>query len=394
MDFKFSVEAEAFRQEVRQFLKEEPPQSFPTQYPDDGFGRGGWSYEFSRRLGEKGWLTRHWPMEYGGKGRPMHERLILMEELAYARAPARANFFGDSMAHTIMELGTKHVKKELLPSIARGTVTFWLAMSEPNAGSDLLALETRAVEDGDFFVINGQKVWSAWAHLADYGFVFTRTDPNAPRHKGISMFILDKRLPGVTLRPLINLAGYVTHSEVFMDNVRISKEYLVGEKNRGFYQLLKGLEGDRFWGRFVKPAYCKGLLEELVKWVNEHPGPGGKPLGKDAVIRNRLADCAVEIEVCRAMFWHTAWMMEKGMNPVYEASAAKVFADELGQRLFNVGMQVYGHYGLLTPADKLAPLNGLIQRSYLVSRGHTIAGGTSEIVRGTVATIGLGLPRG
>jgi len=394
MEFRFTEKEEAFRKEVRDFLKDEPPEQFPYQLEDDGFGMGGWSYEFSRRLGEKGWLSLTWPKEYGGSERSFMERLILLEELSYHRAPTTANFFGDHMAHTIIELGSERVKKEILPKIAKGEATFWLALSEPNAGSDLLALSTQAVESEDFYVINGQKVWSSYANLADFGFLVARTDPKAPRHKGLSMFILDKKTPGVTVRPITSLVGHQVHNEIFFDDVRIPKDYLVGEKNQGFYQMLKGLEADRFWGRFVKPPACKKLLEELVEYTKETKH-NGKVLAKDPVIRQKLAERAIEIEVCRLLFYRAGWMMSKGSPLTYEASVAKLFADEMGQRLYNTGMEILGLYSQLEEdsSNKWAPLKGQIGRLYLVSFGHTLAGGSSEIIRNTIATTGLGMPR-
>ncbi len=391
MDFRFTKDEEAFRQEVRQFLKDVPPENFPLQMIDDGHGTGGWSYEYTRELGKKGWLSRTWPKEYGGLGRSIIDRLILLEEMSYRRAPLSANFFGDCMAHTIIKYGNDEIKKQFLPRIGSGEATFWMAFSEPGAGSDLLSLETRAVEDGDDYVINGQKVWSSYGHVAEHAFLLARTDSTVPRHKGLSMFIIDKGMPGITVRPLVNMAGVVFHNEVFLDNVRVPKGRLIGQKNQGFPQMLKGLEGDRFWFRCVKPPYLTGVLEELVQYIKETTGKVATS-PRDSALRRRLADHAVDIEVCRLLFHRAAWIMAGGTDPVYEASAGKILVDELACRFLNTGMQVMDFYGMLRADSKWAKLGGAMVHWYLTTPGQNFGGGSSEIGRNTVALRGLKLP--
>jgi hypothetical protein len=266
-------------------------------------------------------------------------------------------------------------------------------MSEPDAGSDLLGLTTHAVEDGDDFVVNGQKVWSSNAHIADYGYLITMTDPNVPRHKGLSAFVLDNRLPGVTIAPLINILGFRYHNEVFFDNVRIPRDYLLGKKNNGFYQMIKGLEHDRFWARYIKPPYCRRLFEELVQYARETKR-GGRALAEDPVVRQKLADIAVDLETCWVLSLRAGWLLVKGLPMNYEASVAKVMADEMGRRLFEVGLELLGLYGQLEKGSKWAQLGGKFEHLYLAGVGHTLAGGTSEIIRDTIATRGLSLPRG
>jgi hypothetical protein len=392
MEFGFTPEQEEFRREVRDFIEEHPPDSFPTQSEDAGYGAGKWSWEYTRKLGERGLLSLIWPPEYGGMGRPMMYLLIMLEELAYHRAPMEAILMNISIAPTLIALGNERLKEEFLPRMARGEVAFWQGYSEPNAGSDLLNLKTTAVADGDFYVINGQKTWSSNAHLAQYGFVLARTDPHAPRHKGLTMFIVDNDAPGVTIRPVLNLAGDHYHNEAFYEEVRVSKDRILGQENQGFYQLLKGLEADRFWGRFVKAPYCKRTLEDLVEYARVTVR-NGKPLSEDPTLRQKLAQMAVDIEVCRMLFYRTGWMMDKGLNPTYEASLGKVFADEMGQKLYQLGMEILGPYGPLQEDSKWVELRGTVQHLYQVSLGQTIAGGTSEIIRNTIARIGLGLPK-
>ena len=394
MDFGFTRDQESFREGVTDFLRKNPAEKFSVQYKDDGYGFGSWSYDFSRLLGTAGWLTLSWPKEYGGQGRSIIDKLILQEELSYKHSPWCANYFADSMVDTIMEQCSNELKSELLPKIARGEGHFWLAFSEPDAGTDLLAINTIAKEDGDYYVLNGQKVWSSYAHLADYGYLLARTetDPDARRSQTLSIFILDKKLPGVTLRPLTSLANTHIHNEVYMDNVKVHKKYLVGEKNKGFNQMLRGLESDRFWARFVKAPWCKRLLEDLVQYAKETKRRG-KTLAEDSLTRYRLAEMAMEIEACRLLFWRMAWMLNEGLSLTYEASEGKVFADEMGQRLFSLGMQMFGLYSQLEGDSKWAPLKGMVEKWYLESFGHVLAGGTSEIQRTSIATVGMGLPR-
>ncbi len=207
MDFGFTVEQERWRQEIKQFLKENPSDNFPTQTGEDSWGHGAFSYEFVRLLGAKGWISLTWPKKYGGQERPWMDLLILFEELARARVPWAAAAICWSMSNTILELGSEELKQEFLPGIGKGETILWLAMSEPDAGSDLLSMRTTAIEQDDCYLVNGQKVWSALAHLSDYGFLFARseTDPNVPKYMAISLFMLDKSLPGVTVQPLLQL---------------------------------------------------------------------------------------------------------------------------------------------------------------------------------------------
>lgn len=393
MDFRFTVEEEAVRQQVRQYLKKHPPASFTIDHDDEGYGYGPWSNDFARAMGQQGWISMTWPKEDGGNGRPLMELLVVLEELAYAQAPTSALFLTLPLGMTIAEYGNEELKKEFLPGIASGDNTSWMGLSEPQAGSDLLALETRAVEDGDSYIINGQKVWSTGASLARYCYLLARTDPSLPRHRGLSMFIVDKNLPGVSVRPTMSLAGIEVHNECFFDNVRVPKHMMVGEKNQGFVLMLKTLEVDRFWGRFIKPPFCKSVLEMLVSYAKE-TRRDGKLLAKNPLVRHKLAESAVEIEACRMLFYHAGWRMSEGRALSYEATMGKMLADDVGIRLFNKGMQIMGPFAVVGEKSEWAPFRAQLQKWYLLSTGHGLAGGSPEVLRGTLATIGLGLPRG
>jgi 3-oxocholest-4-en-26-oyl-CoA dehydrogenase alpha subunit len=391
MDFGFTAEEQAFADEVRDFLRANPPEHFPEDGMDAGYGSGAHSRAFMRALGERGWLAMGWPKELGGGERPLIYQLILLEELAAGGAP-----FGPlpgclQVADAIVRDGSETLRRDLLSRIARGEATFWQGFSEPESGSDLLSLKTRARRDGDDWILDGHKIWSSHAGIADYGTVLARTDPAEHRQRGLSMFIVDNRSPGLDIRAIRSLTGQVYHYEVFLDGVRAPHEYLLGREGEGFAQLLKGLDTDRFWGRFYKAPFLRRILGLLVRYCNttEHRGA---PLARDPVIRRKLAAAATEIAALRALFYRAAWLLEAGQPATAETAVAKVMADELGQRLMALGMDLLGQYGPLRRGSRWAKLAGVIEQQYLTSMGHTIAGGTAEILRSTIATRGLGLP--
>ncbi len=392
MNFRLGEAVRKFAGEVRQFLTDEPPESFPCEAEDEGYGFGAWSYAYNRRLGEKGWISGFWPTESYGQGWSETQLFVLMRELASCCAPAEAYFYTQTVCTVLINMASVELKNEVLPGAASGELTFWEGFSEPESGSDLLSLRTSAREDGDDYVINGQKVWNSNAHLANYGYTAARTDPDAPRHKGISLFLIDMSLPGVTANPLDEMSGGQAFSEVFFDDVRVPKKFLLGEKNKGLPLLLHGLDWDRFWGRCVKAPYLRFLLDKLIQYCKE-TNRKGRPLTEDLLIRNKLADMAVQTEVCDLMFQRILSMRNRNLQTSAEASEAKLFADELGQRFSELAMQILGSSGQLKAASNWAPLEGIIERDYLSSLGHTLAGGTSEIQRNTIATRGLGLPR-
>jgi alkylation response protein AidB-like acyl-CoA dehydrogenase len=392
MEFGFTSEEDAFRQEVRQFLSDFPPQRFAVDGMDAGYGSGAHSHAFLKKLAERGWLSMTWPRAFGGLQRPFMYKLVLLEELAAAGAPFGPLGGCDQTADAIIRYGSPRLQQEVLPRIARGEATFWQGFSEPNAGSDLLSLQTHAVRDGDDYILNGRKIWSSHAGISTYGLVIARTNPDAPRHKGLSMFVVASTTPGLDIRPIRSMTGGVYHYEVFLDTVRVEKDYLLGKQDEGFIQLLRGLDTDRFWGRFYKAPALKRILNELVAFANATVRRG-KPLAHDPVVRRQFADLATEIEVLRVLFYRNGWLIKEGLPTRYESSLNKLYADETGQKLANFGMQLLGLYGPLKGGSRWSKLRGSMQHVYQTSLGHTIAGGTSEVLRTTVATRGLGLPR-
>ncbi len=390
MEFTFSPQELAFRDEVRAFLD--------TELPAGWEGSGDFEEEagveeadqlvaaFQKKLAERKWLAMAWPSEYGGRDAGIMQQVIYNEEMAYRRAPVNFSMGVAWVGPALMLYGTDEQKRRFLPPIARAEEVWCTLYSEPGAGSDLAALQTRATRDGDEYVINGQKIWTSGAHRSDWGWLAARTDPDAPKHKGISMFLLDMKTPGVTVRPLINMANSHGFNEVFFDNVRIPAANLVGQENRGWYQLAVSLDFER--SSIAGSAGAQRTLEDLYAYAREQRAPLSPSL------RHRLAEMQIEIEVCRNLSYRVAAMQAKGMVPNYEASLVKIFSSELSQRLARTGIDLLGLYGQIERGSQWARLKGRMERAYLQSVSATIAGGTSEVNRSVVATRGLGLPRG
>jgi 3-oxocholest-4-en-26-oyl-CoA dehydrogenase alpha subunit len=391
MEFGFRPDELAFADEVREFLRTHPPARYPHDGMDAGYGSGAHSHAFLRELAAQGWLSMTWPRAFGGAERPMMHKLVLLEELGKAGAPfgPLANCW--TTADAIIAYGSPYLKAEVLPRIARGEATFWQGFSEPDSGSDLLSLKTTARRDGDDYVIDGHKIWSSHAGISTYGLVLARTRQSARRSHGLSMFVVDSTTPGLTIRPIRSLTGEVYHHEIFLDSVRVPAEVLLGKEDEGFVELLRGLDTDRFWGRFYKPIMLKRILAGLVDYANAAMRDGAA-LARDGHVRRRLATFAAELEALRLLFYRVAWMLERKMPVTYESALVKVWGDETGQKVAAFGLELLGLFGPLTAASPWAMLGGEIQHVYQTSMGQTIAGGTSEILRSTIATRGLGLP--
>ncbi|GIW16066.1 MAG: acyl-CoA dehydrogenase [Tepidiforma sp.] len=388
MEFKFTAEHEALRKEVRDFLAE--------ALPNRGVGpvrptsQENWEEQlaFNKKLAKKGWIAPAWPKEYGGLGWSHINQMIFSEELAYAGAPDGGRVFNVGMiGPTLIVHGTPEQKAEHLPRITNAEVTWCQGYSEPGAGSDLASLQTRAVRDGDDYVVNGQKIWTTGAHHADWCFLLVRTDPDAPKHKGISFLLVDMKTPGITVRPLINMAGYHEFNEVFFEDVRVPVRNRVGEENRGWYVAMTLLDFER--SNVASIAANQRQLELLMQlWRERRSGEAYRD-----ILRHRIADLWVANEVGRMLAYRIAWMQEAGRIPNYEASVIKVFATELAQRITNFGVNLFGPAGALEPDSKYAVANGVFEKGHLVNVAPTIYSGSSEIQRNIIAQRGLGLPR-
>ena len=386
MEFKFTQEHEDLRTEVRAFLRDTvsagPGPARPTSQEN-------WDeqMDFIQKLAKKGWIAPAWPKEYGGLAWPHIKQMIFSEELAYAGAPDGGRVFNVGMiGPTLIVHGSEAQKKQHLPKITSGEVIWCQGYSEPGAGSDLASLQTRAVRDGDDYVVNGQKIWTTGAHHADWCFLLVRTDPNAPKHKGISFLLVDMKTPGITVRPLVNMAGYHEFNEVFFEDVRVPVANRVGEENSGWYVAMTLLDFER--SNVASIAANQRTLEQLAGVLRSAP----KVAYRD-ILRHHLADLWIANETGRLLSYRTAWMQESGKIANYEASVIKILATELGQKIENYGVNLLGLGGQLEPDSKYVPLNGVVEKGHLSAVSPTIYSGSSEIQRNIIATRGLGLPR-
>jgi len=391
MDFRFSPEEEAFRDEIRAFLRAELPAGWSEGGGASGFGEAsGDRYDFlrgfQRKLSARGWLTLGWPREHGGLAAGHMMQVIYSEEMSYNRAPTQVGVGPDRVGPTIILAGTEEQQAQHLLGIANAETVWCQGFSEPGSGSDLASLQTRAVIDGDSFVVTGQKIWTSLAHKADWCVLLVRTDPDAPKHKGISYLLVDMSLPGIEVRPLIDLTSRHTFNEVFFDKVRVPRDCLVGELNRGWYIAAATLDFERSGINRVVAGIR--IYEELVEhWRHARLGDGRAGVGP------LLAGLGLEFQIGRILAYRVASMQARGQVPNAEASLSKVFGSELQQRLANAALNITGLPGQLTSDSKSAPLGGRLQEYYLTTAGLTVAAGTNEIQRNIIAGRGLGLPR-
>ncbi len=388
MDFRFSEEQEKFRLEVRSFLEEEIRQG--SFQPSCDAWIQGLSPEFSKKVAQRGWIGLAWPKEYGGQGRSNVDRFILTEEMLRFGAPAACHWFADrQVGRAIIAYGSAEQKTEILPKILRGEAYIGLGMSEPEAGSDLASLQTKALADGADYVIDGQKMWTSCARVMNYVYLLARTDPEAPKHRGISEFVIPANLPGITIRPVTDITGSEAWGEVFYDSVRVPKSCLIGQKNRGFYQILNQLDFERAGLERLMGNYP--LFDAIIQFTKE-TRRHGKPLSQDTLVRQKLAQLQIEFEIGRLLTYRVAVVIDEGRAPNWEAAMAKVYSTAFEQRLANIAMEILGLYGQLVAGSKWAPILGMAPHSYLASKGYSLQAGTSEILRNIVATRGLGLP--
>jgi len=308
--------------------------------------------------------------------------------MAEAYAPSVGGAGISMVGPTLIAHGTEEQKKEFLPKILSGETFFCQGFSEPEAGSDLASLRTRAVRDGDEYVINGQKTWTSMAHHSNWMFLLARTDAEAPKHKGISYFLVEMKTPGIEVRPLPDITGNVMFNEVFFDNVRVPATNIVGEENRGWYIATTTLDFERASAIGAVVA-LRQRVEQLIRIAKE--GGEMSTLGRNLGLRQELTDRMIEVQVTRLMAYQIVSMLGRGLIPNYQASMLKTFATEMAQRVSATGIKVLGLYGGLY--GEKAPEKGAISRRYLDDLGLTIAAGTSEIQRNIIATRGLGLPR-
>ncbi len=398
MDLTLSPGQEAFRDKVRTWLRKNLPAEWTSRLvagPDVPRPEAyGFLRQWQRKLHEAGFLGLTWPKEYGGHGLTFMEELILHEELALAKAPPLLNILGIGMAGpTIIAYGTEEQKKRYLPTILSCEEIWCQGYSEPNAGSDLASLETRAVRDGDHFVVNGQKVWTSVAHVADWMMLLARTDPAAEKHKGITYFLLDMHSPGITIRQLRQINGDAEFNEVFFENVRVPAVNILGGLNNGWQVGITTLMYERLalgFGLRVRLRIALDALIELARRTKRN----GTPVTQDPIIRQKLAQLWIDTEAFKYTGARALTKLLKGEVPGPEASTGKIWWAETHQRLQDTAMEIQGPYHQILKGSEWAIEHGIWQYTFLRSRANSVEGGTTEIQRNIIGERVLGLPKG
>jgi alkylation response protein AidB-like acyl-CoA dehydrogenase len=382
MNFRLSESEERLRAEVCRFLTEElgtthtsEPRPMPPGYMP--------AHDFERKLGERGWLALSWPSEYGGGGRPVAEQFIVEEEVARHGGPASDAIARVIVAPILMARGSEEQKRRYLPRLARGEIAFCLGYTEPEAGSDLASLQTRAVADGDDYVISGRKIFTSGASDSDYCWLAARTDPAAPKHAGLSVLIVPMHSPGVEVGPLLNLLGEEWFNEVTFDGVRVPRGELVGGENRGWDVLTSALGMERI-------TIYRAFLHMRMLWSLVRQAQDG--LWDDTRVRQRLGGLAVEFEVARLLLWRAIGLHERGEEFPAQAAMVKLFNTELAQRLYSTGMEMLGLRATVM-GGRRALWEGALPHGYVSSVQETIGAGSSEVQREIIALRGLRLPR-
>ena len=392
VDFHDTAEEAAFRAEVREFLETEyePLRAgIRTEArTSDGFELTPTRRTWFRTLSDRGWVAPAWPEEYGGAGLPVKQQFIFNEETAERRALRPGGIAIGMVGPTIITIGTDDQRADHLPGILSGEVVWCQGYSEPGAGSDLASLETRAVKDGDDYIVNGQKIWTSGAHRADWMILLARTDPDAPKHKGITYFMLDMHAPGVQVQPLVNMADTHEFNEVFFEDVRIPAKNVLGEENRGWYGAVTTLDFER-----SSIGSAVGMRQNVEALIDFAKSSDQSALGRRESLRNELADRYIEAQGAMMMSYRIITMQDQGLIPNYEASMSKLYSMELNQRVATTSMHVLGLHGQIRGGDDRAAKYGRYNYGYMRSVANTIEGGTSEIQRNIIATRGLGLPR-
>jgi alkylation response protein AidB-like acyl-CoA dehydrogenase len=391
MDFDFTPEQETFRKDVRQWLE--------RHLPDDLRGRGfaasragreevGRLRAWQKTMYEAGYVGMNWPTQFGGRGATLTEQIILYQEMSRAESPQFVNRGGLSMlGPTLMKYGTPAQQARFLPRILTADELWCQGFSEPNAGSDLANLQTRAAREGDHFVVNGQKVWTSMAHVADWCFLLVRTDADAPKHKGISFLLVDMKTPGITVRPLRQMTGEAEFNEVFFDNVRVPVENLVHRLHEGWAVAITTLAYERDLLTFIRHISLRNAVHRLVRLVQE------RGRARDPVIRQKLAAIWIGEQALQLNAYRSLTRILKGGQPGPEGSTSKLFWSHLDQELAQVATEVLGPAAQLGPGANGAPDEGQWEFYTLLAQASGIRAGTSEILRNILSERVLGLAK-
>jgi alkylation response protein AidB-like acyl-CoA dehydrogenase len=398
MELTPTPEQRSFRDEVRAWLRANMPREWTARLAASSDVPRAEAYDllrdWQRRLHAAGFIGLTWPREYGGRGLTFMEEMILAEEMALAKAPPVLNILGIGMAGpTIIAYGTEEQKKRYLPKILSADEIWCQGYSEPNAGSDLASLQTRAVRDGREWVVDGQKVWTSLAHTSDWMMLLARTDPDAPRHKGITYFLLDMHLPGVTVKPLRQITGDAEFNEVFFDGVRVHDAHVLGGVNNGWAVGMTTLMYERLALGFGLQMRLRIALDGLIEMARRAE-KAGHAVTKDPVLRQKIAQLWIDTECLKYTGARAITRLLKGEMPGPEASTGKMGWVETHQRLQELAMEIQGPYSQLVRGSDWAVEEGLWQHAFLRSRANSIEGGTTEIQKNIIGERVLGLPKG
>jgi alkylation response protein AidB-like acyl-CoA dehydrogenase len=386
MDFRLGERSDAFREEVRAFLREHFRPDMIERAHDTGTSH---NWEFHRALGAQGWIAASWPEEYGGQGRDPMEMTALRDELRLAGVPTDGLGQTIMIARTIRAVGTEEQKQKFLPPALSGEIIFALGFSEPEAGSDVAAVATKAVLDGDEWVIDGQKMFTTLAHEATYVFLLTRTNPDVPKHKGLTMFLVPLDAPGVEIHPVHTMGGERTNA-TFYTGVRVPDAYRVGEVDGGWDVMTVALTFER--GGFASTEADR-VWERTVDWATDTRRADGTRVIDDPLVRERLATMRVNLEVARLLAYRCSYVAAAGDLPGVEGSMHKLWYAEAMTADASELVDMLGAEGVLAHGETDAPVDGWVEHLYRHAAVTTIYGGTSEVQRGIIAERGLGLPR-
>ncbi|MBI1818291.1 MAG: acyl-CoA dehydrogenase [Deltaproteobacteria bacterium] len=389
MDLSYSPQEEQFRTELRSWLEANAPGPEPESMSE----RAAYGKAWQRKLYDAGWCGIAWPKEYGGRGATLIEQIIFQEEMARARTPQLVNLAGLTMGGPVlMAHGTDAQKRRYLKPLLAADEIWCQGFSEPNAGSDLAALKTRAVLDGDDFVVNGQKVWTSWARYADWCMLLVRTDPDAPKHRGITFLLADMHSPGITVRPLKQINADEEFNEVFFEDVRVPRANVIGQINGGWEIAITTLMHERATLTFSRQLQSRVALNDMLAFARTWQR-NGRPALSDPLIRQQVAQAIIESDTIKYTAYRSLTRTLRGGAPGPEGSIEKLFWSEMYQRQLETALTIEGPFAQLLKGSPRAPLDGEFPYLFLYSRGRTIAAGSSEVQRNIVAERVLGLPR-
>lgn len=389
MRFDLTPEQRQLEREMKEYLKTAITRELLDEMMVNRAGGGPNHRKFIRKLGEDGWLGMGWPSEYGGQARSAIEQYIVFNMVQGYHGINLPCAALNTIGPTIMKYGSEAQKKEYLPGIIKGELEIALGYTEPEAGTDLASLKTRAVRDGDDYIVNGTKVFTSHADFCDYIWLAARTDPNVVKHKGISIFMVPIHTPGITIK-LIRIMGQDITDTVFYDNVRIPRSCLIGEENKGWKYMVTQLGLERVM--MVPHGIPERALEDITQWAKENRF-NGAPVIEQTWVKNELADLWIGTEILKLFNYYVAWRLMQGLEIFAEASMIKVFGSEHIRRVHGTCLQIMGQYGQLEPGSRLAPFQGKWECEF-VSRPHILfGGGVNDAMRDTIATLGMGLPK-